>query len=285
MILVLHYCKHHGNVHSNVVIYRSGCHRREAFGLRSVVAPAVRQQRPPKWPRDHHALRRPAPGLRPLASAAFGHGDRLGILRVHGALVIHVVLEYRIIIIDLYWYCTLQSSVVQYCSTPLQYCSTELTHASHRRPTLVHLNRFRVFPILAHSLFRRSFTCVSAILGVPLVGVPLLSTDVAVTVLAALLDPSTHHRAPLTHASHYRPTLVHLNRFRVSPILAHSRFRRSSTCISAVSGVSLVCVSLLSADAAFAVVRPEAISQRVFISRGRTRAYWKALVKARTIVQ
>ena len=30
---------------------------------------------------------------------------------------------------------------------------------------------------------------------------------------------------------------------------------------------------------------PEAISQRVFISRGRTRAHWKALVKAHTIVQ
>ena len=30
---------------------------------------------------------------------------------------------------------------------------------------------------------------------------------------------------------------------------------------------------------------PEAISQRVFISRGRTRARWKALVKAHTIVQ
>ena len=57
------------------------------------MAPAVRQQRPPKWPRDPHALRRPAPGLRPLASAAFGHGDRLGILRVQGALVIHVVLH------------------------------------------------------------------------------------------------------------------------------------------------------------------------------------------------
>ena len=54
------------------------------------MASAVGQQRPPKWPRDPHALRRPAPGLRPLASAAFGHGDRLGILRVQGALVIHV---------------------------------------------------------------------------------------------------------------------------------------------------------------------------------------------------
>ena len=77
----------------NVVIHRSGCRRRQASGLWSVVAPAVRQQRPPKWPRDPHALRRPAPGLRPLASAAFGHGDRLGILRVQGALVIHVVLH------------------------------------------------------------------------------------------------------------------------------------------------------------------------------------------------
>ena len=44
-------------------------------------------------------------------------------------------------------------------------------------------------------------------------------------------------------------------------------------------------VSLLSADVAVAVVRPEVISQRVFISRGRTRARWKALVTAHTIVQ
>ena len=41
--------------------------------------------------------------------------------------------------------------------------------------------------------------------------------------------PSTHHRAPLTHASHHRPTLVHLSRFRVSPIITHSRFRRYSS--------------------------------------------------------
>ena len=36
-----------------------------------------------------------AAGSRPsaFASAAFGHGDRLGILRVQGALVIHVVLH------------------------------------------------------------------------------------------------------------------------------------------------------------------------------------------------
>jgi hypothetical protein len=38
--------------------------------------------------------------------------------------------------------------------------------------------------------------------------------------------------------------------------------------VSAVSGVSLVGVSLLGADVAVAVVRPEAIYQRVFISRG-----------------
>jgi hypothetical protein len=103
--------------------------------------------------------------------------------------------------------------------------------------------------------------------------------------LTALLDPSTHRRALLTHASHHRPTLVHLSRFKVSPIVTHIRFRRFSMCVSVVSGVSLVGVSLLSADVAIAVVRPKAISQRVFISRGRTRAHWKALVKAHTIVQ
>jgi hypothetical protein len=48
---------------------------------------------PAKITCDPHALRRPAPGLWPLASAAFGHGDRLDILRVQGALVIHVVLH------------------------------------------------------------------------------------------------------------------------------------------------------------------------------------------------
>ena len=103
--------------------------------------------------------------------------------------------------------------------------------------------------------------------------------------LAALLDPSTHFRPPLTHTSHHRPALVDLSRFRVSPILTHSRFMRFSTCVSAVSGVSLVGVSLLSADVAVAVVRPEVISQRVLIPRGRTRAHWKALVEAHTIVQ
>ena len=74
--------------------------------------------------------------------------------------------------------------------------------------------------------------------------VSLLSDGVAVVVLAALLDPSTHHRAPLTHTSHHRQTLVHLSRFRVSPILTDSRFRRPSTCVSCISFVG---VSLLSA--------------------------------------
>jgi hypothetical protein len=95
--------------------------------------------------------------------------------------------------------------------------------------------------------------------------------------LTVLLDPSTHFRPPLTHTSHHRPALVDLSRFIVSPILTHSRFRRSSMCVSAVSGVSLVGISLLSADVATTVMRPEVISQRVFISRGRTRAHWKAL--------
>ena len=110
-----------------------------------------------------------------------------------------------------------------------------LTHTSHHRPALVNLNRFRVSPILTHSRFRRSSTCVSAVSGVSFTGVSLLSADLAVVVLAALLDPSTHHRAPLTHASDHRPTLVHLSRFRVSPILTQSCFRRSSSRFSSRS--------------------------------------------------
>ena len=129
-----------------------------------------------------------------------------------------------------------------------------LTHASHHRPALVHLSRFRASPILTNSRLRYLCTCVLAVSGVTLVGVCLLSADVVVVVLAALLDPSTHHRAPLTHASHHRPTLVHLSRFRVSPILTHSRFRRFSTFVSGVSCVSLVGVSLLSADVAVVVL-------------------------------
>ena len=103
--------------------------------------------------------------------------------------------------------------------------------------------------------------------------------------LTALLDPSTHFRPPLTHTSHHRPALVDLSRFIAVSGVTHSRFRRFSTWVSAVSGVSLVGVSLLSADVAVAVVRPEVISQRVLIPRGRTRAHWKALVEAHTIVQ
>jgi hypothetical protein len=82
-----------------------------------------------------------------------------------------------------------------------------LTHASHYRPTLVHLSHFRVSPILIHSRFMRFSICVAAVSSVSLVhvGVSLSSADVAVMVLAALLDPSTHYGAPLTHASHHRP--------------------------------------------------------------------------------
>ena len=78
--------------------------------------------------------------------------------------------------------------------------------------------------------------------------------------LTALLDPSTHFQPPLTHTSHHRLALVDLSRFIVSPILTHSRFRRFYTCVSAVSGVSLGGVSLLSADVAVTVVRPDIIS-------------------------
>jgi hypothetical protein len=103
--------------------------------------------------------------------------------------------------------------------------------------------------------------------------------------LTALLGPITHSRPPLTHTSYHRPALVNLSRFIAVSGVTHSRFMRFSTCVSAVSGVSLVGVSLLSADVAVAVVRPKVISQRVLIPRGRTRAHWKALDKAHTIVQ
>ena len=81
--------------------------------------------------------------------------------------------------------------------------------------------------------------------------------------LTALLDPSTHFRPPRTHTSHHRLVLVDLSRSRVSPIFTHSHFRRFSTCVLAVLGVSLVGVSPLSANVAVTVVRPEVISQRV----------------------
>ena len=103
--------------------------------------------------------------------------------------------------------------------------------------------------------------------------------------LTALFDPSTHFRPPLTHTSHHRPALVDLSRFIAVSGVTHSRFRRFSTCVSAVLAVSLVGVPLLSADVVVAVVRPEVISQQVFISRGRTRAHGEALVEAHTIVQ
>jgi hypothetical protein len=105
------------------------------------------------------------------------------------------------------------------------------------------------------------------------------------TALAALLDPSTHFRPPLTHTSHHGRALVNLSRFISVSGVTHSRFRRFSTCVSAVLAVSLVGVPLLSADVVVSVVKPEVISQRVLIPRGRTRAHWKALVEAHTIVQ
>ena len=112
--------------------------------------------------------------------------------------------------------------------------------------------------------------------------------------LTALLDPSTHFRPPLTHTSHHRPTLVDLSRFIAVSGVTHSRFRRFSTCVSAVSGVSLVGVSILSADVAVTVVRPEVISQRVLspeveqgpigkLSSRRTRSANKRILPKKSI--
>ena len=79
--------------------------------------------------------------------------------------------------------------------------------------------------------------------------------------MAALLERSTHLRAPLTHAMPAPTDQQWLTSAvsRVSPILTHSRFRRSSTYVSGVSDVSLVGVSLLSADVAVVVVKPDVI--------------------------
>jgi hypothetical protein len=57
------------------------------------------------------------------------------------------------------------------------------------------------------------------------------------TTLVALLDPSTHCRAPLTHTSHHGPTPAALSLFRVSLVLTDSRFRRFCMSIADVSGV------------------------------------------------
>ena len=96
------------------------------------------------------------------------------------------------------------------------------------------------------------------------------------------------HRVSLTHISHHRPALVDLSRFRASPILTNSRFRRFSTCYLGISGVSLVGISLLSADVAAAVVRPDRWS---YLSEFSSREVEQGtigkevLVKAHTIVQ
>ena len=57
-------------------------------------------------------------------------------------------------------------------------------------------------------------------------------------------------------------------------VLTNSRFRRFYISISGISSVSLVRVSLLSADVALVVVRPDLTAQRVFICKSRTRACW-----------
>jgi hypothetical protein len=74
---------------------------------------------------------------------------------------------------------------------------------------------------------------------------------------AALLDPSAHCQAQLTHTSHHGPTLVDLSRFRVSSILTDSRFMRFCRFISGILGVSIIGVSPISADVAVVVVRPD----------------------------
>jgi hypothetical protein len=107
--------------------------------------------------------------------------------------------------------------------------------------------------------------------------------------LAALLDPSTHCRAPLTHTSHEHhwpiPATADQQSFQShfdphrQPFQAflYVRFRRFWH--------FLVGVSLMTADVGVVVVRLEAIhvTQRICICRVGTRARRKALVKVHTM--
>ena len=114
---------------------------------------------------------------------------------------------------------------------------------------------------------------------------PSTGTDITTVELKIGIKFSAYQKGAAERPDECSATLVHLSRSKVSPILTHRCFKRFSTCILAVSGVSLVGVSLPSADVAVAVVRPEVKIERVFITIDRTRANWKAPVKAHTIVQ
>jgi hypothetical protein len=95
----------------------------------------------------------------------------------------------------------------------------------------------------------------------------------------------THREAPLTHESHQLPTLADLNHFRVSVIITDIRLRRFCRCISCVSGVLSLRVSLLSADVAVVVVSPDVTAHRILISRSRSSARWNRNEHAVTMVQ
>jgi hypothetical protein len=55
-------------------------------------------------------------------------------------------------------------------------------------------------------------------------------------------------------------------------------------CISGVSGISILGVSLLSADVAVVVVRPDITAQRILICGSRARACWNRSEQAATMV-
>ena len=78
--------------------------------------------------------------------------------------------------------------------------------------------------------------------------------------------------------------MADLSRFRVSLILTDSRFRRACMYVSAVPGVSVLGVSLLSADVQVAVVGPGVTAQRFLVRRRRIRACWNRSAQAVTMV-
>jgi hypothetical protein len=78
--------------------------------------------------------------------------------------------------------------------------------------------------------------------------------------------------------------LVDLRCFRFSLILTNMPFRRFCMCMSGVSGVLVLGVSLLSADVAVVVVRPDVTAQRILICGSRTRTCWNRSEQAVTMV-
>jgi hypothetical protein len=158
-----------------------------------------------------------------------------------------------------------------------------LTHASHHRPTLVHLSRFRVSPILTNSRFRHFSS--------------RFSSRSSSRLRRFLFPEQAQAFQAFLMARGHISASFYLWRSNKGPLESSGQGAHDRIIPTAVSGVSLtvsLAISLVISGVSYLpsslrrfrrFLWPEAISQRVFIARGRTRAHWKALVKAHTIVQ